>query len=505
MFRKIPKTFVSLHAKIAQQYFNKNMVNYNLCLVTDSNHIKKSGRSLENIVSLAIEGGCTMIQYREKILDYAAQKSQALTLQKICKDLHVPFIINDNVKLASEIQADGVHVGQNDISAPEARKILGPDALLGVTVHNIPEVKKALSDGADYLGTGAIYESITKPVKPLGLDVLKDLAKASSIPVLAIGGIGEGNSRKIMECGASGLAVSSNILLAEDISLESRKLSNQVCVYHAEQLRKKIGITLKTIREKKPLVHHITNHVVMNISANVTLCIGASPIMAWERREMEEMVKVSDVLLLNIGTLKEDVLDSMLVAGRKANALGKPVVLDPVGVGASKFRYESVCRILEEIKLAVIKGNTSEIQTIYYGNKGKQQKGVDGEESVENPQNMVRELAGRLNTVVVMTGYHDFVSDGRSTVILNNNCDYLPKITGSGCMAGSLIAAFAAVQKDYLIAACGGISSLTCAAEMIEKEKEVKGPASFQMALLDQIQFMDELSMNRQMDLIKLR
>jgi len=505
MFRTRSSSFFSLVSRFSKQYFNKKLVNHNLCLVTDSNHINKSGRSLENIVSLAIEGGCTMIQYREKKLDYPAQKSQALTLQKICKDKNVPFIINDNVQLACDIQADGVHIGQGDMEAIQARKLIGEKALLGITVHNAEEVKKAIVDGADYLGTGAIYKSITKPAIPLGLDVLKELVKTSSIPLIAIGGIEEKNSRKILEYGASGLAVSSNILLAEDISMESRKLSNQVCLYHGEQLKKKIGASLKNIRAKKPLVFHITNNVVMNLSANITLSIGASPIMALERREMEEIVKISDALLLNIGTLREDILDSMLVAGRCANALNKPIILDPVGVGASKFRYDSVCKLLEQLKISVIKGNPSEIETLYKTNNGKQQRGVDGEESVENPEKMVRELAERKNTVVAMTGYHDYVSDGKSVIILRNNCEYLPKITGSGCVAGSLIGAFAGVQKDFLIAACGGITSITCAAEMIEKEKEVKGPASFQMALLDQIHFLDELSINRQMELIKVR
>ena len=505
MFRKIIKFGLFFQKKNISHFVSKKFLNHNLCLVTDAEHAKKSGRSLESIVKSAIDGGCTMIQYREKKLDYENQKVEALKIQKICKEKHIPFLINDNVKLAIDIGADGVHVGQDDMQASQVRKTIGNQAILGVTVHNPEEVKKAIAEGADYLGTGAIYDSITKPVKPLGLEMLKELIKSSSIPIIAIGGINEQNAKRIIEHGSTGIAVSSGILLSDDPTILCRKLSNIVCIFQAEQMKKNMGIALKKIKEKKPLIFHLTNNVVMNQSANITLSIGGSPIMASDLKEMEDIMKISDALLINIGTIREEMLESMLLAGQIANQYKKPIILDPVGVGASNFRYKVVSTLLDQLKISIIKGNSSEIQKLYKNNQSNQQKGVDGETSIENPEIMVQEVAKSREAVVVMTGYHDYISDGKSVVILRNNCEYLQKITGSGCIAGSLIATFASIEKNYLVAASGGIAALTCSAEMIEKDKDVKGPMSFQTALFDQIHYLDQLGLERQVDLIKIR
>lgn len=487
-------------------YTHKKFWNPNLCLLTDETHCKKSGRTLESTVSSAIDGGCTMVQYREKKKDSVSKKSEALSLFKICKEKKVPFIVNDDVDLALEIQADGVHLGQEDMPASQAREKLGNRALLGITVHNVAEVKKAIQDGADYLGTGAIYDSITKPVKnPLGLETLRELVKNSPLPIVAVGGINEPNSKKILETGVAGLAVCSHILLAEDPLRETKGLVTQIYNVQGEKVKKEIALSLKELRNKHPLVFNITNNVVMNQSANAVLAIGGSPIMASDLKEMEDIMNVSDALLLNIGTIREEIFESMLIAGRCANKLNKPIILDPVGVGASKFRFEIVRKLLEQLKISIIKGNSSEIFALYNENKGKQQKGVDGNAEIENPEKVVRELAESEDAIIAMTGYHDYISDGRSIIVLRNNCDYLQKITGSGCIAGSLIASFAAVEKDHLIAACAGIASLTCSSEMIEKDKDVKGPASFQVSLLDQLSFLDNISLERRINLLKIR
>ena len=503
MFRK-SKLLFCLNGKFTKQYTKKKFLNHNLCLVTDSTHVKTSGQSLENIVKNAIDGGCTMVQYREKNLDYSSQKSQALKLQQICKEKKIPFLINDNVQLAKEIKADGVHVGQDDMQASQARNLLGEEAILGITVHNISEVKKAISDGADYLGTGAIFKSVTKSAIPLGIEILKEIVYNSSIPIIAIGGIDEHNANKILEAGASGLAVASSIILAKDPMGKSMKFSKIVCDFQKEKLKQNICLSLKKIREKKPLILQITNNVVMNISANITLAIGASPLMATDKREMQDLMNISDALLINIGTIREEFLDSILLAGHCANAQNKPIILDPVGVGASKFRYEIICNLIDKLKISIIKGNCSEIGILHSHDLSKQQKGVDADRSIGNAEKLVAELAEKKEIVVAMTGFHDFLSDGKSIIVLKNNCDYLPKITGSGCIAGSLIAAFASVERDYLAAACGGIAALTCAAELVEKKNEVKGPASFQIALFDQVHNLDEFNLKKQLHLDKV-
>lgn len=235
------------------------------------------------------------------------------------------------------------------------------------------------------------------------------------------------------------------------------------------------------IREERPLIHHITNFVVMNDTANATLAVGASPVMAHAAEEVAELAGIAGALVLNPGTLSVEWVEAMLIAGKRAGEAGVPVVYDPVGVGATRLRNETGARFLKELRLAVIRGNSGEIGTL--AGMGGAVRGVDSLEGVADPEKVASELARRLQSVVVITGKRDILSDGKRTLGVDNGHPMLQKITGSGCMATTIISAFCAVEKDFLVAAAAGLAYYGMAAERAGKRSE--GPGSFRTALID--------------------
>lgn len=480
----LKKAFQKIHLKSHRNYVKREFVDYSLCFVTDSDMAKKSGKDLKEIVSQAIEGGCTMIQIREKYKSKDEFLKIAQEMKELCKD-RVTLIINDNCQIASEINGDGVHIGQDDGSPIDVRNHIGSDKILGITVGNLNELKNALKDGADYLGTDAIFETSTKPGKYMGLTKLKEICENSTVPVIGIGGINESNVSQVLNCGLSGIAVVSNIINSPNPKEATIKLKNEILKVKEERLKHQISNSIEVLKKKNPLVHHITNNVVMNQSANITLIIGGSPIMSHAPEEMEDLIDISDSLLLNIGTITEDVYESMLIAGKRANKMNKPIILDPVGVGASKYRKKVVNSLLNELKISILKGNSAEISFLY-GSTDNQQKGVDSHHSIENPIEITRGLSRKYNGMIVaMTGKKDYVSDGKNVIELLNESDLLPNITGTGCMVGSLIASFAGSQSNHLVSACAGISSMNISAELVEST--TKGSYSFKSDLFDQI------------------
>jgi len=212
------------------------------------------------------------------------------------------------------------------------------------------------------------------------------------------------------------------------------------------------------IKEDKPLIHHITNYVTMNDSANAVLAIGGSPIMANDMAEAVEVTAMAKALVLNIGTPNNNNLKSMLLSGKTAKEKKIPVVFDPVGAGATSFRREICHKLLSDIKPDVIKGNISEIMCL--ASVGSYNCGVDSFINIDNGTEIVQRLAEDLKCVVAATGKHDIVSDGSATYVINNGHEILSKITGTGCMTSSLIGAFCSVTTDYLTAAVGGITAM---------------------------------------------
>jgi len=238
---------------------------------------------------------------------------------------------------------------------------------------------------------------------------------------------------------------------------------------------------LNLIRENKPLVHNITNYVVMNYTAMALLSIGASPIMAHAHEEVEELTSFAGALVLNIGTLTPYWIDSMIKAGKKANELKVPIILDPVGSGATKLRTESAKRIISEVKVSVVRGNASEILSL--ADEKSKTKGVDSLHSVEEAAETGKILAKELNTILAITGQIDLITDGTTTFRVMNGHPMMGMVTGTGCTATVIIASFLAVNKNSLHAATEGLSYFGLVGE--KAAEEAKAPGSFQMKMLD--------------------
>lgn len=239
---------------------------------------------------------------------------------------------------------------------------------------------------------------------------------------------------------------------------------------------------IKKIRKRTPLVHNITNFVVMNSTANALLCIGASPVMAHAREEVEEMVAIASALVINIGTLSGPWVESMLAAGKAAVKNGVPVVLDPVGAGATTLRTETAGRLIQETKPSVIRGNSSEILSLAESEPGKT-KGVDSIHASESALQTAKRLAAEAGSVVVVSGASDFITDGENTWRVDNGVDMMGKVTGLGCTATALIGAFAAVNKDYLAASAHAMAVMGIAGELASGKST--GPGSMQVHFLD--------------------
>ena len=253
-------------------------------------------------------------------------------------------------------------------------------------------------------------------------------------------------------------------------------------------LGEKIFEIMEGIRQERPLIHNITNMVAMNDSANIILAIGGLPIMAHAQEEVKEMVRAAGALVLNIGTLTSEQIDSMIAAGEEANSLKKPVVLDPVGAGATYLRTESALRLQEKVKIDIVRGNYAEI-SVLAGLKGNI-KGVESVGREKNSVEVARSLACKHNQVVVITGEKDIVTDGKTGLEISNGSPMLRTITATGCMVTSLIATFAAVCDDYVLASAGALVCFGLAGE--RAAVKAKGPGSFKMNLFDEVYNLNE-------------
>lgn len=238
------------------------------------------------------------------------------------------------------------------------------------------------------------------------------------------------------------------------------------------------------VKERAPLIHNITNQVVMNVTANGLYALGASPLMAHEQEEMTDIVKISDALVLNIGTITEPVFQAMQVAGEKAMEKGIPIVLDPVGVGASDYRMRVVTHLLETLKISLIRGNAAEIMTLVSLKQAG--KGVEGDIEMD-VETVVRAFYQRYHIPVVVTGKVDVIYNGKTLVRLKNGSPVLKQVTGTGCLLTSVIAAFLAVADNghYIEAAAEAVSFYTVASEVAAEKSTL--PGSFQLQFIDQL------------------
>ncbi|TGN20977.1 hydroxyethylthiazole kinase [Leptospira idonii] len=245
---------------------------------------------------------------------------------------------------------------------------------------------------------------------------------------------------------------------------------------------------LSLVRKNSPLVHNITNYVVMNNTANALLAVGASPIMAHAIEEVEEMITISGALVINIGTLSEPWILAMEKAVAKAVKLSKPIVLDPVGAGASQLRNSTIRRILDAGSPSIIRGNASEILSTL-SSSGKT-KGVDATDSSESAIETAQTLSRVTKGVVVVSGATDYIIQNEAIHKTSNGDPMMTKVTGLGCTASALCGAFAAVQNDHLRAATSAMAVMGIAGEMAKTKST--GPGSFQVHFLDALYEMKE-------------
>ncbi|WP_371372551.1 hydroxyethylthiazole kinase [Sporomusa aerivorans] len=251
-------------------------------------------------------------------------------------------------------------------------------------------------------------------------------------------------------------------------------------------LLQKISDSLVTLKEKKPLVHHITNYVTVNDCANITLAIGASPVMADDIGEVEEMVSFASALVLNIGTLNSRSIESMVAVGKKARAKGIPVVFDPVGVGATALRTATAKRIIREVGPTVIRGNMSEIKII--AGLDADIKGVDSVADEADGAQVAGNLAQRVDCVVAITGQQDIIAQGERLCRIDNGHAIMSQVTGTGCMATSLIACYCGATDDWFSGAAAGVMTMGLAGELARQSlKPGEGIGTFRMRLFDAV------------------
>ncbi|MBA3028770.1 MAG: hydroxyethylthiazole kinase [Desulfobacteraceae bacterium] len=255
---------------------------------------------------------------------------------------------------------------------------------------------------------------------------------------------------------------------------------------------------LAKIRRNAPLIHNITNFVVMNSSANILLAMGASPVMAHCRLEMEEMTSLASALTLNIGTLQEEWLDSMDLAARTANAKGIPVVLDPVGAGATKLRTEAVKTIMENHAVTVLRGNCSEILSLGYADV--KTKGVDSSLLLSDEMvDAAMQMALDQKCIIAISGKEDCITDGTQVFRVHNGQLLMTRVTGMGCGLSAVVAAFCAVEEENMAratAAAFGYYGL-CADLAIQSSNK---PGSFYVAFLDCLYSVGNEEINRYLD-----
>lgn len=250
---------------------------------------------------------------------------------------------------------------------------------------------------------------------------------------------------------------------------------------------------LQKVREANPLVHNITNVVVTNFTANGLLALGASPVMAYAVEEVADMARIASSLVLNIGTLNAQTVESMIIAGKAANESNVPVIFDPVGAGATPYRTDTAQKIMSVISVSVIRGNAAEIANVV-GEKWEI-KGVDAGAAKGNIIELAITASQKLNCLVVITGKEDVVTDGVTTYLVANGHPIMTKVTGMGCLLTSVIGAFAGVENDLIKASVAALAYYGIAAEKAAAITADLGPGSFQIEFLNQLSLVSSKDM----------
>lgn len=486
------------------------MENCLLYAVTDTSWLR--GRTLAQQVEEALRGGATMVQLREKELQGEELEQEAREILALCRQYGVPLLINDDVMLAKKIGADGVHVGQDDMSAAKARELLGEDAIIGVTARTVEQAVAAQEAGADYLGSGAVFGTSTKKdAKPMDPAYFQQICESVSIPVVAIGGVTLDNIRELEGRKMSGFAIVSGIFAAEDIETRTRdlwKAAQELC------LPGQVSRLKMEILRKHPVVQCITNIVTVNDCANALLAVGASPTMAHHPEEMEEFAAVCDALVCNMGATES--LEAMMAAG-KADTAGpsRPVVIDPVGCATSDFRRRKCLELIDAVHPACIRGNGAEIRALATDHRTA--RGVDdlflqektegpadknGQSGAETPADQppadfslseetvrcARQLSRMTGAIVIASGETDYVVCGNRVYSVRGGSAWMTRVTGTGCMLSVLLGAFLAVENSALsAAACCGMMNVCAERAQEHTAAEHSGTGTFRVHLIDEL------------------
>ncbi|MCX6556396.1 MAG: hydroxyethylthiazole kinase [Candidatus Aminicenantes bacterium] len=244
---------------------------------------------------------------------------------------------------------------------------------------------------------------------------------------------------------------------------------------------KVIYANLEKVRREAPLVHNITNYVAMNLTANALLAVGASPVMAHAREEVEDMVGIASALVINIGTLSGHWVEAMFKAAVRAEKKGIPIIYDPVGAGATPYRTRTIRELIQAVAPAILRGNASEIMAIADDNA--KTKGVDSAATAETALASARRLSEAHHCVVCVSGKTDYIIDKKSIAMIKNGHALMPRVTGLGCTASALCGAFAAVNSDHFAATASAMAVMGIAGEIAAGK--AKGPASLQVEFLD--------------------
>jgi thiamine-phosphate diphosphorylase/hydroxyethylthiazole kinase len=490
------------------------MIDYSLYVVTDP-----GCPNCEDVVQQAVANGATVVQLREKTLDTGALVSKAQRIHKITQQASIPLIINDRVDVCLAIDAEGVHLGYDDMQPKKARELLGPDKLIGVSVRDLDELEMVLKDGsADYIGIGAVYDTSTKKLgkPPMGTQgvsqVLKYLTdRGITMPSVIIGGLNLENSSHTVKKSeyngvrTNGVAVVSCIMSAEypaDATRSLRKSLDEVYGIRYTSLKR-----LQDIKTSPPMILHVTNTVVQNFSANVTLAIGASPIMSFESSEYSDLAQVPmTAVVVNTGSPKIDDL-MYSIAMKSYKEADKHVIFDPVGIGATSFRREFNSELFLKYKPDIVKCNAGEILSLI-----KQCSGDDLESStmrgvdstvVTSPGELVKlvkPFCERYGCIAAITGEVDLVCDKQRAVTIHGGDVLMTKITGTGCSLSSVLASVVASipLEDTETAFEAIVDALACY-KHCGKMAALKAPfsGSFQVEFLNQLHHLD---LQRQLD-----
>ncbi len=250
---------------------------------------------------------------------------------------------------------------------------------------------------------------------------------------------------------------------------------------------------LDRVRRQNPVVHHLTNLVTIYDCAQVLKTLGASPVMAHAREEAAEMAQIASALVLNIGTLTTGLVEAMKLAARSADRKGIPVVLDACGAGATALRDQKCLELLNEVRVDVIKGNASEVAKL--AGENVRTRGVDVTEVGADLVLLAQRLASQRKAAVVITGESDIATDGKNTCLVKNGHPMMTRVVGTGCMAASVVGAFAAVERDPVLAAACALACYGIAAEIAAEQ--ASGPASFKERLFDCLYNLDRQTVDR--------